>query len=307
MKTKKNHQVISSDRLDLTIPAGWKDVTPRQFKAICSLLAADIWPESLGTLLFLRLAGLRYIGRHDAHHGIYEHRPSRIEDKARKRSQSGTGPVPELQLSSASAKRRAELRIISDELLASALDTIDWILQPDDTLLTRPDLLRAVHSSAIPPDLRTLRFADWIAIDTTFTVLIEQSSRPGPVPELQLRSSTRQAPAMKVAKKLWPKMPARSLTTWKQTAAILWMTAIKCRLQKQYPHIYAQPDQNDTAEIFPTGPQSRREAIQAQIRALTKGDITIEEKVLAAPMHRAIAELDQLAREFQELQKIKNK
>lgn len=293
MKTKKNHQVISSDRLDLTIPAGWKDVTPRQFKAICGLLAADIWPESLGTLLFLRLAGLRYIGRHDARHGIYEHRP--------------TGPVPELQLKSASAKRQAELRIISDELLTSALDTIDWILQPDDTLLNSPDLLRAVHRSAIPPDLRTLRFADWIAIDTSFTVLIEQSHRHGPMPELQLKSSPRQAPAIRVAEKLWPKMPARSLTPWKQTAAILWMTAIKCRLQKQYPHLYAQPDQNDTAEIFPPGPQSRREAIQAQIRALTKGDITIEEKVLAAPMHRAIAELDQLAREFQELQKIKNK
>ena len=282
MKTKKNHQVISSDRLDLTIPAGWSDVTPRQFKAICGLLAADIWPESLGTLLFLRLAGLRYIGRHDARHGIYEHRPSGVEGKARKRSQ---------------------IRIISDEMLTSALDTIEWIFKPDDTLLTRPDLLRAVHRSAIPPDLRTLRFADWIAIDTSFTAIIEQSRRPGPVPGLQPGSP----PSKALAERLWPKMPARSLTHWKQTAAILWMTAVKCRLQKQYPHLYAQPDQSDTAEIFPTGPQSRREAIQAQIRALTKGDITLEEKVLAAPMHRALAELDQLAREFQELQKIKTK
>lgn len=291
MKTKKNPQVISSDPLHITIPAGWSDVTPKQFKAICGLLAADIWPESLDTLLFLRLAGLRYIGRHDARHGIYEHRPS------------GTGPVPELQLRSASAKRRAEIRIISDELLTSALDTIQWIFKPDDTLLTRPDLLRAVHRSAIPPDLRTLRFADWIAIDTSFTAIIEQSHRPGPVPGLQPGSP----PSKALAERLWPKMPARSLNHSKQTAAILWMTAVKCRLQKQYPHLYAQPDQSDTAEIFPTGPQSRREAIQAQIRALTKGDITIEEKVLAAPMHRALAELDQLAREFQELQKIKNK
>ena len=40
-----------------------------------------------------------------------------------------------------------------------------------------------------------------------------------------------------------------------------------------------------------------------QIRALTKGDVTKEEQVLATDTVRALTELDTMAREYQELQK----
>ncbi len=41
--------------------------------------------------------------------------------------------------------------------------------------------------------------------------------------------------------------------------------------------------------------------MDAQIRALTKGDITKEEHILSLPAHRALTELDALAREYDEL------
>ena len=41
--------------------------------------------------------------------------------------------------------------------------------------------------------------------------------------------------------------------------------------------------------------------MDSQIRALTKGDITKEDAVLSMPCHRALTELDALAREYDDL------
>ena len=45
------------------------------------------------------------------------------------------------------------------------------------------------------------------------------------------------------------------------------------------------------------------EAMNTQIRALTKGDITKEQQVLQMDVHRALTELDAQAREYEELKK----
>lgn len=55
-------------------------------------------------------------------------------------------------------------------------------------------------------------------------------------------------------------------------------------------------------------PQSfLRDAVDAQIRALTKGDITKEKQILSMPCHRALTELDALARESAEYKAKLNK
>ena len=45
------------------------------------------------------------------------------------------------------------------------------------------------------------------------------------------------------------------------------------------------------------------EAMNTQIRALTKGDITKEQQVLQMDVHRALTELDAQAREYEEFKK----
>ena len=45
--------------------------------------------------------------------------------------------------------------------------------------------------------------------------------------------------------------------------------------------------------------------MNAQIRALTKGDVTKEKEILAMDCWRALTELDAQAQEYQELQRIK--
>ena len=49
------------------------------------------------------------------------------------------------------------------------------------------------------------------------------------------------------------------------------------------------------------------DAVNAQIRALTKGDVTKEAEVLALDTHRALTELNAQAREYKQLNSQLNK
>ena len=81
-----------------------------------------------------------------------------------------------------------------------------------------------------------------------------------------------------------------------------WWTAVKNFFAKQFPNFFV-PSQQDGGNLLgntkPVGKQIQ-EAMNAQIRALTKGDITKEKEVLAMDTWRALTELDALAREAEE-------
>ena len=87
-----------------------------------------------------------------------------------------------------------------------------------------------------------------------------------------------------------------------------WWTSLKSHLATHYPH-FLQPslgfykDQDDM--LLSQQPLARRlaAAMNAQIRALTKGDVTKEREVLQIDTWRALAELDALAHEAEELRK----
>ena len=71
-------------------------------------------------------------------------------------------------------------------------------------------------------------------------------------------------------------------------------------------HNFLQPVPQDNANLLDSD-KSQYEiltaAVNAQIRALTKGDVTKEKQVLALDTWRALTELDALAREYEELNK----
>lgn len=80
-----------------------------------------------------------------------------------------------------------------------------------------------------------------------------------------------------------------------------WWTALKLALARQFPHLFAP--QGDNGNLLQEKPLQQRlqDAMNNQIRALTKGDITKEEEVLSMSLWRALTELDNLAREAEEL------
>lgn len=80
-----------------------------------------------------------------------------------------------------------------------------------------------------------------------------------------------------------------------------WWAAVKQMVAGMFPHFMHPSPAGREAEA-PDADELRRSA-DAQIRALTKGDITKEEQVLEMPAIRALTELDALAREYEELNK----
>lgn len=79
-----------------------------------------------------------------------------------------------------------------------------------------------------------------------------------------------------------------------------WMTGLKMHFSHFFPNLYRPAP---TADGLP----DLREAMLAQIRALTSGDVTKEERVLNVDTWTALAELDAKAREARELEKMYKK
>ena len=88
-----------------------------------------------------------------------------------------------------------------------------------------------------------------------------------------------------------------------------WFASLKQYFAKTFHHFFQQTggtDCNLLGSAKSIGEQVQ-EAMNAQIRALTKGDITKEKEVLAMDCWRALTELNAQAKEFEELNRKYNK
>ena len=79
-----------------------------------------------------------------------------------------------------------------------------------------------------------------------------------------------------------------------------WFAALKETLSKKYSDFF-QPIAGAADGNLLGSTTSVEDAMNAQIRALTKGDLTKEAEVLALDTHRALTELNAQAREYKEL------
>jgi hypothetical protein len=93
------------------------------------------------------------------------------------------------------------------------------------------------------------------------------------------------------------------LTAAERVSVFYWFASLKAMLSKEF-HNFLQTATSDNANLLDSD-RSQYEiltaAVNAQIRALTKGDVTKEKEVLALDTWRALTELDALAKEYQEL------
>ena len=80
-----------------------------------------------------------------------------------------------------------------------------------------------------------------------------------------------------------------------------WFASLKEALSKKYSDFFQPLAGVDDGNLLGSSAPSVEDAMNAQIRALTKGDITKEAEVLALDTHRALTELNAQAREYKEL------
>lgn len=84
-----------------------------------------------------------------------------------------------------------------------------------------------------------------------------------------------------------------------EVAVFYWFASLKAHFPQRFKYLF------ETSSSEPVEPTQERlqTAMDNQIRALTKGDVTKEKDVLNIDTLRALTELNALAREYQELQK----
>lgn len=80
-----------------------------------------------------------------------------------------------------------------------------------------------------------------------------------------------------------------------------WFAALKDTFSRKYPDFFQPIDAATGGNLLGSSASSVEDAMNAQIRALTKGDVTKEAEVLALDTHRALTELNAQAREYKDL------
>ena len=89
---------------------------------------------------------------------------------------------------------------------------------------------------------------------------------------------------------------------YERISIFYWFAALKDAFSRKYSDFF-QPiaDAATDGNLLGSSAPSVEDAMNAQIRALTKGDVTKEAEVLALDTHRALTELNAQAREYREL------
>lgn len=80
-----------------------------------------------------------------------------------------------------------------------------------------------------------------------------------------------------------------------------WFAALKDTFSRKFPDFFQPIDAATGGNLLGSSATSVEDAMNAQIRALTKGDVTKEAEVLALDTHRALTELNAQAREYKKL------
>lgn len=106
-----------------------------------------------------------------------------------------------------------------------------------------------------------------------------------------------------LANVLYPSSKPFTPKPFERISIFYWMAALKDFFSRRYSD-FLQPVTSDNANLLGGSPNYApllQEAMDAQIRALTKGDVTKESEVLALDTWRALTELDAQAREYKQL------
>ena len=99
------------------------------------------------------------------------------------------------------------------------------------------------------------------------------------------------------------------LSKLERTSIFYWFASLKNLLARSFPHFLQSSASDESSNMIGSPNIGRRlqESMNAQIRALTKGDITKEKEILSLDTWRALTELDAQAREYEEMKKMYNK
>lgn len=166
--------------------------------------------------------------------------------------------------------------------LAEILPALDWL----GSLPTSPVRLSKINRQhALPADFSEVPFETFIICDNLYQGYLQTQD---------------DALLDELGATLYGK--SIDFKPYERISIFYWFASLKDSLSRKYSDFF-QPiaDAATGGNLLGSASPSVEDAMNAQIRALTKGDVTKEAEVLALDTHRALTELNAQAREYKEL------
>ena len=183
----------------------------------------------------------------------------------------------------------------AEDLLALT-EAMQWVMEPG----AYPVLLDVLGGrKAIDKFLHGVPFETYIMLDNLFQGYL-MSQNPEAI--VEMANYMYREPAT-VDDGDWDyEAPAERITVLKPYelfSVVQWYTQLKALFVKEFSNFFKRVDGGTKPSV--------RDAMNAQIRALTGGDVTKEEQILAIDTWRALTELDAKALEAEEFKKSMNR
>ena len=164
--------------------------------------------------------------------------------------------------------------------LAELLPHLDWL----GSLPTVPVRISKINRhKALPADFSEVPFETFIICDNLYQGYLQTQNDE----LLDLLGATLYGKSM-------------TFKPYERVNIFYWFAALKDYFSRKFTDFF-QPMDAAGGNLLGPSASSVEDAMNAQIRALTKGDVTKESEVLALDTHRALTELNAQAREYKEL------
>lgn len=266
MKIKKKTRHSSSDKqepkvVEIKIPANWDKLTDRQLYLLYNYrLEANVSGMEVLMVMFRLCSGLTI---------------SKLPNGIRVAKMPG-----------------GEAFQLTDEMCNVIAEELSWMLERPK--FSSPRLICFWDGvTTINPLLQGVPFSTYLKLENLWQSLLQvENNSGGDYNETQRKIFRAMVDIIYQGNKDWfePLYGRDGLTH----SLIYWFVDLHELFYKKWPHLFKQSSSTDGLGVSP------EEVMNAEIRALTAGDITKEEIVLQSDTWRALTELNEKAREAQE-------
>lgn len=197
---------------------------------------------------------------------------------------SGTKVIGKQDSGSYLLKRGKFLFEVTPLTLAEVMPSLGWL----DAIPASPVRLKKLRNHAsVDAEFQGVPFETYIVVENLYQGFL---------------STQKDALLDDIAHVLYPGCSA-SLSPEERISIFYWVASLKDMFARRFPDFF-QPATANAENLLGSSPnigKQLQESMDAQIRALTKGDITKEKEILSLDTWRALTELNAQAKEYKQI------
>ena len=275
---------MDAQTFNLTLPTSWEELTDKQLLLVYDLFARDLSAAEVKTLCLIKWNRLKVLASLPDHRFLIKR--GKVFDKPNEQRKAGF-------ISSMARKLRPKVKgerevALSARQVQQATSCLDFL----DAFAPIPVRISHIgRHKAIAADFEKVPFEQYLYVDNLFQGYLNTQN------EELLRQM---AQVLYANDKVKP-------TKAHLIGIFYWMASLKQYFAQMFNNFYRPaPINQDGGSLAPEGKdlfKELRDNTNAQIRALTGGDITKEATIMKMDTWRALTELDAKAKEVEEYRK----